>query len=283
MLPEITLEYIGKNLLDFPAWLRGQEKAQSTIDKYVRDVSKFMSFFKNRGGGSLDRQDLVAYKAELQNRYKPASINSYLISLNVFLGYLGAAPSLHVKTLRIQRKVSLNNILLEAEYRCLVQTARLKKNKKMYFLLRTLASSGIRVGELRYITVDMLKKGSVTVTSKGKVREIIVPDTLCGELLAYCDEKNIHGLVFAGRNPEQMMHTSYIWRELKKLALESGVPEERVYAHAFRHLFAKKFISCYQDIVDLADILGHSSIETTRIYTRTSGQEKRIRINGLAL
>jgi integrase len=141
----------------------------------------------------------------------------------------------------------------------------------------------MRISELRNITPEMLKKGSTFIRSKNKVRELILPDYICQELLAYCEKEKIEKLVFHGRKPDKLIDKASVWRQLKALARLSKVPEHKVFPHNFRHYFAKKFLAAYNDLMDLADILGHSSIETTRVYTRTSGQEKRARINGLKL
>jgi site-specific recombinase XerD len=269
-------------LVDFEDSLITREKSAATVKNSVRNTRKFIAFLQKKNDNSLTRQNILAYKEYLLANYKAASVNMYLISLNVFLRFLGE-HSLHTKTLRIQRKTSLNNVISEDEYRRMLEAALGKKTKKMYFLIRTLAAGGIRVSELQHITVDMLNKSYAMVESKRKVREIRLPDKLREELLAYCAEAGIQQVVFCGRNPGKMLHTSYIWTELKKLARLSGVPEEKVYSHVFRHLFAKKFISQFQDITELADILGHASIETTRIYTRTTAREKQLRLNSMNL
>jgi integrase len=278
----MVLEDWGNVLEDFRASLTSREKSPATVKTYVRNAQKFTGFLQKSTDQNLTRQNILAYKSYLLGRYKAASVNISLISLNVFLRFLGE-PALHVKTLRIQRKTSLNNVISEEEYRRMLENALKKRSKKLYFLIRTLAAGGIRVGELQHITVDMLKKSYVMVESKRKVREIRLPDRLREELLVYCAENGIRNVVFCGRDPDKMLHTSYIWTELKKLARLSGVPGEKVYSHVFRHLFAKKFISQFQDIAELADILGHSSIETTRIYTRTTAHEKQLRLNSMNL
>ncbi|MDR2304143.1 MAG: site-specific integrase [Treponema sp.] len=272
----------GNVLEDFKGSLAAREKSPTTVKCYARNVGKFIDFLQKNNESCPTRQNILAYKEYLLGKYKAASANIYLISLNVFLRFLGE-HDLRVKTLRIQRKTSLNNVISEEEYRRMLENALKKRSKKLYFLIRTLAAGGIRVGELQHITVDMLKKSYVMVESKRKVREIRLPDRLREELLTYCAENDIRNVVFCGRDPNKMLHTSYIWTELKKLARLSGVPGEKVYSHVFRHLFAKKFISQFQDIAELADILGHSSIETTRIYTRTTAHEKQLRLNSMNL
>ncbi|MDR1047646.1 MAG: site-specific integrase [Treponema sp.] len=263
-------------------WLDGQEKSKTTKEKNLRDVEKFRSFCK-RNLETVTKQDVQDYKEYLiANKYKPASINSYLISLNNFLKFMNQ-DSLRVKTLKIQGRTSLNNVLTEQEYAALLETAKKRKNKRLYYLIRTITSSGIRISELSYITTDMLESGKTFVHIKGKTREIIIPQQLCQKLRDYCKEGRINGVIFHGKKSNTLIDKAYIWREMKTLAKEAGVPEEKVHAHNFRHFFAKQFMAEYHDIVDLADILGHTSIETTRIYTRTSRREKQERINTLNL
>jgi site-specific recombinase XerD len=263
-------------------WLDGQERSKPTKAKNLRDVEKFRAFC-GQNLETITKQNVQDYKAYLiAHKYKPASINSYLISLNNFLKFMNR-DSLRAKTLKIQGRASLDNVLTEQEYAALLETAKNRKNKRLYYLIRTITSVGIRIGELRYITADMLESGKTFVHIKGKTREIIISRQLCQELLEYCKERRISGVIFHGKNNDALIDKAYIWREMKALAKKSGVPEEKVYAHNFRHFFAKQFMAEYHDIVDLADILGHTSIETTRIYTRTSRQEKQERINALNL
>jgi site-specific recombinase XerD len=262
-------------------WLNRCEKTKTTIEKNIRDIVKFRVFC-GKCLSKTTKQDILDYKDYLIGKYKPASVNSYLISLNNFLKFT-ARDSLRVKTVKIQRRNSLDNVLTEKDYEALLECAKKRENKRLYYLIRTLTSSGIRVGELQYITAGMLETGKTYVYGKNKMREIIIPRSLCLELGKYCGERHITGLVFHGKQADTLIDKARIWRELKQLAKAAGVSGERVHAHNFRHFFAKRFLSEYHDIVDLADILGHNSIETTRIYTRTSRQEKQARIDALNL
>jgi site-specific recombinase XerD len=262
-------------------WLAESEKSGNTKAKNLRDVEKFLRFCEKKIS-LLTKQDVIDYKDYLIIHYKPASVNSYLISLNGFLSVLGQ-DTLRVKTVQIQRRNSLNDVLSEKEYFALLEKAKSRPNNRLYYLIRTLASSGIRVSELRYITTDMLQSGKTVVYCKTKMREIYIPQKLCQELEQYCKERHIEGIIFHGRRADRLIDKARIWREMKQLAREANVPEEKVHCHNFRHFFAKTFLAQYHDIVDLADILGHNSIETTLIYTRTSNQEKQARINALNL
>ncbi|MDR0708126.1 MAG: tyrosine-type recombinase/integrase [Treponema sp.] len=262
-------------------WLNRHEKSKITIEKNIRDIIKFR-VFHGKGLETITKRDILVYKDHLIKKYKPASVNSYLISVNTFLKFT-ERDAMRVKTVKIQRRNSLDNVLTEEEYSALLKCAENRKNKRLYYLIRTLASSGIRVGELQYIKTEILKTGKTYGCSKTKVREIIIPKNLCNELRDYCAERHITGIIFHGKQADALIDKARIWRELKQLARAAGVPEEKVHAHNFRHFFAKQFLSEYHDIVDLADILGHNSIETTRIYTRTSRQEKQARIDALNL
>ncbi|MDR1218856.1 MAG: site-specific integrase [Treponema sp.] len=262
-------------------WLNRREKSKITIEKNIRDIVKFRRFH-GKPLETITKQDILVYKEHLIGTYKPASVNSYLISVNNFLKFTDR-DSLRVKTVKTQRRNSLDNVLTEKEYVALLECAKSWKNKRLYYLIRTLASSGIRVGELQYITTNILETGKTYAYGKTKMREIIIPMSLRLELREYCEERHITGIIFHGKQADALIDKAYIWRELKQLAKTAGVPEEKVHAHNFRHFFAKQFLSEYHDIVDLADILGHNSIETTRIYTRTSRQEKQARIDALNL
>jgi integrase len=273
------LEY--PELLRYKKWLDEYEKSKTTKEKNLRDVEKFLRFYK-KSLSLLTRQDTIDYKEYLISRYKPASVNSYLISLNNFLSFLHQ-DALRVKTVKIQRRNSLNNVLTESEYAALLETAKNRSDLRLYYLIRALASSGIRVSELQYITTGMLQSGKTTVYCKTKMREVNIPKDLCRELEKYCQERHINGIIFHGRRPDMLIDKARIWRELKQLAREADVPVEKVHCHNFRHFFAKMFLARFHDIVDLADVLGHNSIETTRIYTRTSEQEKQARIDTLNL
>jgi integrase len=279
---DTSLEHFDRELPRFVENLLMKEKTLSTVKKYRRDNKKFSAFLRKRGRSEITKRDVFDYKDELIKNHKMTTVNSYLISVNLYLSFLGL-ESFRVRTLSIQRKTSLNSVLNEDEYAALIRTARERGNERLYLIIRTLASSGMRISELANITLAMLKTGSTFIRSKNKVRELILPNYICQELLAYCEKNKIEKLVFHGRKPDKLIDKSLISRELKFLARMSRVPEFKVFPHNFRHYFAKKFLAKYNDLLDLADILGHSSVETTRIYTRTSGQEKRDRINKLDL
>jgi site-specific recombinase XerD len=278
----MVLQNMEVSLVPFRTNLEMREKSDLTVKKYVRDVKKFIKYAEERRLRTITKKEVLDYKEALVVRYKLATVNSLLISLDIYFSFLHE-DSLRVKTLKIQRKSSLDSVLTPDEYKILLQTARKLGFTRLYYIIRTLASSGIRINELNYITTDMLAKGKTSIRSKTKFREIILPASLCSELRTYCNEQKIKGIIFCGKTPNKLLDKSYIWRQLKELSIQSGVPKEKVYPHNFRHFFAKQYLNKYNDIVELSDILGHTSIETTRIYTRSSGAEKQARINALNL
>ena len=269
----ITKEKLEK----FKTYLYEEEKSENTILKYLRDV-KFFSKWLN--GRKLIKKEVLEYKKELIEKYKPASVNSMLSSLNAFFEY-NNWQNLKVKTLKIQKRIFSNKELTKAEYERLLKSA--KENKKLYCLIQTICSSGIRVSELKYITCEAVKSKEAIINLKGKMRVVILPDGLCRLLTGYIKENNIKtGSVFLTRNNKPIDRTS-VWKMLKSLCEKAHVPKEKVFPHNLRHLFARTFYKLKKDIVRLADILGHSSINTTRIYTMETGTVHRMQIQTLGL
>jgi integrase/recombinase XerD len=263
--------------------LDSQEKAESTIKKYQHDIRALYESCREEHIIEITKKDIIAYKKKAEHRYKPASLNSILISLNGFFTWAGE-PELRVKTVRIQRKSCFDRIFSKEEYNLLLATARGLGKNRSYLIMRLLAGTGIRISELRYITVEALNERMVTVLNKGKFRDIYIPDYIGGELERYSRFCGIQsGVIFHGKEPGKMLDKAKIWRDLQTVAQAAGFSAGTVHAQNFRHFFAKEYISKYQNIADLADILGHSSIETTRIYTRTTELEKKIKINALNL
>lgn len=261
-------------LLRFAAFLRQEEKSANTLEKYLRDVARFAEF---AGDAAVTKTLVLAYKKQLlEDGYAVRSVNSMLAALNCFFCW-AAWPECRVKSIRLQRQMYCpeEKELSRAEYARLVDAARRRENHTLALLLQTIASTGIRVSELRFVTVEAVKAGQIPVFLKGKSRVVFVVRKLQRKLLQYASERNIQsGLIFVSRNGK-LLHRSNIWREMKKLCRAAQVPEEKVFPHNLRHLFARMFYQLEKDIVKLADILGHSSIDTTRIYTMTTGREHR--------
>lgn len=280
----MELEEAEQKIGAFITMLGDEEKAASTVRKYAGDVRIFLAWCRKSGIGTITQRTLKAYKESLCARRKLSGCNSVIISLNKFFGMF-AEERLRLKSIPRQRKTSLDEIFSPGEYRLLLERAKDCGSERLYFIMRLLASSGIRVGELAFITVGVLESGRCVVRNKGKSRDIFIPSELCEELKGYCTRHGIRqGVVFRSkRHPDRMLDKSQIWREMDRLGKAAGLPKGCVHAHSFRHFFAKQYYQKYKDLCELADILGHSSIETTRIYTRSTTSEKMERIAGLHL
>ena len=276
-MKKITNELI-KN---FRRYLIEEGKATATVEKYIRDVNAFAEWL---GENILDKEAVLTYKENLTKNYAPASVNSILASLNSFFAF-NEWYHLRVKNLKIQRQIFVNKDkeLTKAEYERLLTAAKSKGNEQLYFLMQTICATGIRVSELRYITVESLKAQKAQINLKGKMRVIIIPKELCKMLLQYSKEHKItNGSVFVSKNGKAL-DRSNIWKMMKALCESAGVSREKVFPHNLRHLFARTFYSLQKDIVRLADILGHSSVNTTRIYTMETGETHRRQIQKLGL
>ncbi len=274
---KITNELIQK----FKAYLIDEEKSSSTIDKYTRDITVFMEWCKET---ELSKSVVLEYKQDIVEKYAPASVNSILSSLNSFFAY-NEWYDLKVKALKIQRQIfaSKDKELTKAEYERLLVAAKQKKNQRLYYLMQTICATGIRVSELKAITVSAVKSGQATINCKGKMRIVILPKQLCKMLKDYIRENTIKsGSVFVSKNGKPL-DRSNIWSDMKKLCESAGVSKDKVFPHNLRHLFARTYYSIQKDVVRLADILGHSNVNTTRIYTMETGAIHRMQIQKLGL
>lgn len=268
-------------LLNFHEHLLIEERSRATVEKYLHDLRVFSEFLGDR---PLVKATLLEYKANLLTRYAVTSANSMLAALNACLRFLGW-QDLCVKQFRVQRAVycSEEKELTKAEYLRLVGAARKRGNERLELILQTICSSGIRVSELKYITVEAVKKGEAEVSCKGKNRRIFLVSALRKRLLAYLGKKGIRsGAVFVtGRGKPLTRHA--VWREMKSLCKAAQVSPSKVFPHNLRHLFARTFYRIEKDIAKLADILGHTSINTTRIYMVTTGSEHKRKMENLHL
>ncbi len=273
---------ITNELIDsFKMYLYDEERSENTIEKYMRDIYFFCGWLGNE---SIDKSVIVEYKKELCGRYAVKSVNSMLSSLNAFFVFMGW-HDLKIRTLKIQRRIFADKSkeLTKSEYERLLIAAKNRKNERLYYLMQTIASTGLRVSEIKYVTCEAVREGQAVINCKGKIRQIFLPKKLCKILMSYIKRRSIKsGAVFISRSGKPL-DRSNIWKMLKKLCESAGVSKEKVFPHNFRHLFARTFYSLQKDIVRLADILGHSSIETTRIYTMESGTEHRKQLQKLGL
>ena len=257
-----------KLIVNYKNHLIDEEKSLATITKYIRDIEKFYQYADKK---EVTKELVKLYKEELMKSYKPTSINSMLAALNQFFEYNGWLEC-KIKELKIQKRVFLEESkeLSKDEYKRLVNAARKQKNERLYVLLQAICSTGIRVSEHRYITVQALKDGYAQIYNKGKVREIFFSDDLKRILLKYCHKNKIeNGAIFVTRSGRPL-DRSNIWKAMKDLCDDAKVERSKVYPHNLRHLFAVTYYNLKKDIARLADLLGHSSMDTTRIYKMSS-------------
>lgn len=263
-------------------YLREQERSAATVEKYTRALERLYAWLP--AGKILDKLALIGYKEALQKRHAPAGANAQIAAINGFCRYMGW-PECTIKPLRIQRRVfaAPEQELSREEYLALVNAAERKNDRRLALLLQLMGSTGIRVSEIRYVTVEALGLGRVQIHLKGKVRTILLPGKLCHKLRKFQKSQNITaGPLFRTRSGREMNRRE-IWAQMKRLCASAGVPEGRVFPHNLRHLFARTFYHAQRDIAKLADVLGHSSIETTRIYLLSSGQEHQAVLDRLQL
>jgi len=267
------------DLQSFYKYLIREEKSTATVEKYLRDVRAFVVF---AGEKAVNKELVMAFKQYLQERYAVRSVNSMLASLNSLLTFLGWQDC-RVKFIRQQKQIYCSEAkeLSKAEYLRLLAAARGKP--QLQLVMQTICATGIRVSELRYFTVESIRKGEVVVNNKGKTRRIMIPGKL-RKLLMDCvkKEKIRSGPIFLARNGKPL-NRSRIWAQMKQLCKAAGVNPGKVFPHNLRKLFARTFYGIEKDIAKLADILGHSSIDTTRIYIMSTGTEHRRKIERLGL
>ncbi len=273
-------EYQAK-LKDYVNYLTQEERSHATIAQYSRDVGCFLSW---SAGKAAQKETVIAYKAYLQSQYQATSVNAKLAAVNMFLAFVGRGDC-RVKQLKIQRQAycSQDRELTKEEYRRLVEATRKEKNEKLALILQTICATGIRVSELKFITVEAVGCGQAAIRLKGKNRMVLLPTKLRRVLRDYIRTKKLSsGPVFVTRTGKPM-DRSNIWKAMKALCQNAGVDPKKVFPHNLRHLFARCFYSVDKDIARLADILGHSSINTTRIYIISSGEEHRKQMDELEL
>lgn len=254
-----------------------QEYSQNTLKQYKANVKKFIDWLDE--DTKLDKSVTIKFKNylySLEPRPKTTSLNTWIVELNKFLKYIDM-PDLTIKKIKMQSKVSNDDILSIADYKRLLRFSKRLNMMQLYYIIKVLAMTGIRISELKYFTIENLKDNYIDGFNKGKERKIIIRQDLIRELRKYARDNHIKsGFIFRGAKPNSMPVESTIWRQLKKVAGKARVNKKKVHAHSFRHLFAQIFLETYPgNITELADILGHNSLETTRLYTRTSNNQKK--------
>lgn len=266
---------------DFESYLRSEEKSENTIEKYLRDIRSFTAFAETR---EISKAIVMEFKASLVENYEVTSANSMIAAVNAFLRFMGWMDCC-IKQFKVQKKAfcSEEKELTKAEYIRLVNAAKAEGNDRLNLLLQTICGTGIRVSELQFITVEAVRKGETVVSCKNKTRTVFIVRELQKKLLNYIKVKGITtGCIFITKSGKPMSRCN-IWREMKALCEQAGVSPDKVFPHNLRHLFARTFYGIEKDIAKLADILGHSSINTTRIYIITTGAEHKRKMENMRL
>ena len=278
----ITNTITAENLSAYREYLKSEEKAAATVEKYGRDVRAFAAWLC---GAEATKQSALDYKQYLHEDQlrEAAGINAVIAALNSFFAYM--EWSIKLKPLKIQRQTfrAAEKELTKDEYERLLKAALAKGSERLYLVLQTICSTGIRVSELRFVTVEAARSGMAVITNKAKTRTVFIPNKLMPLLLKYAKGRGISsGCIFTTKSGRPL-DRSNIWAEMKKLCVAAEVEPSKVFPHNLRSLFARMFYGAEKDIARLADILGHSSVDTTRIYLMESGETHRKRVDALGL
>ena len=266
---DFSIEVSDDSINEFADYLYERENANATVNKYISDIKKFFSFMNE--SRQINKKVLLEYKEWLFQKYAINSINSMLAALNQFLDFLNVA-NLKVKRIKVQKQLFLQEQkeLTEKECQKLISTALREGKEQLALCIETIACTGIRISEIKYFTVERVKAGRIEIYNKGKYRRIFLPKKLRQKLLVYCrNNKRTKGWIFVTKNGK-LKDRSNIWREMKQLKEKAGVVGTKIFPHNLRHLFARIYYKATKDITGLADLLGHSSINVTRIYTATT-------------
>ena len=273
-----TITIDRNDLEEFERYLYERENARATIRKYMTDIRTFCRYLGQ--DNEVDKRRMLLYKEWLLEHYAISSANSMLAALNQFLKFKGY-DFLTVKRIKTQRNLfrQEERELTKGEFRRLVEAARRQGKEQLALCMETIAVTGIRISELQYFTVERVKKGRIEIINKGKYRRIFLPEALRKKLLVYSRKRGIReGYIFVTRNGKPK-DRSNIWGEMKALQEKTGIKKSKIFPHNFRHLFARVYYDTTKDLVGLADLLGHSSLNVTRIYTSTSGQTYQRQLN----
>lgn len=268
---EKLFEMKEEQLEKFEAYLYERENAAATIRKYLTDIRTFFQYLN--GGYTIDKRTVLSYKEWLIKSYTVNSTNSMLAALNQFLDFLGMGI-LKVKRIKVQKNLFLQEEkeLTMEEYKKLLKTAREEGKEQLALCMETIASTGIRISELAFFTIEAMKKEQIEISNKGKYRRIFLPNDLRKKLLQYANKQGIgQGPIFVTRNGKPKSRSS-IWREMKSLKEKAGIDGSKIFPHNLRHLFARQYYEVTKDLAGLGDLLGHSSLNITRIYTSNTGK-----------
>ena len=279
-MPKKQFFITAENIQQYATYLKGKECAAATIQKYIRDVRMLADFLS---GAEVTKEAAIEWKDHLKATREATSVNSMLAAINGFFEFFGL--DVKVKPFKIQHQTFLptEKELTDEEYERLLDAAMSQGNERLCFAMQTICSTGIRVSELQFITVEAVKKGYAEIQNKGKIRTILIPDDLTKLLLLYAKKHRIKsGAIFISKSGKPL-HRSNIWGEMKKLCKTAGVDPDKVFPHNLRRRFAVKFHDKTKNLSMLSEILGHQNINTTRIYLKSSGAEHRKVINSLGL
>ena len=259
-------------ILAFARQLRLEERSAGTADNYLRHVRAFAAWLSCR---PVSREETARWKEHLMAAgYCPATVNAMVAALNCFLRFLGWEEC-RTKALRLQRRLfrEEGRELTQAEYCRLASAARAEGRERLALLMEAICSTGIRVSEVRCLTVEAVRAGRAEIALKGKIRTILIPGKLRRRLLSYAKRnKTASGEIFLTRSGKSLSRKQ-IWAEMKALCQRAGVSPGKVFPHNLRHLFARAFYRSCRDLARLAEILGHSCVETTRLYLVSTGEE----------
>jgi integrase len=269
-----------QQIIKYIEHLKNEERAAATIEKYVRDIRMFGRFLN---GAVITKQAALEWRSTLSDSRTPSTVNGAVVAVNGFFEFFELG--IKVKPLKIQRKTFLSEDkeLTEKEYKRLLEAAKKQGRGRIFHVIQTICATGIRVNELKFITVEAVQLGYAEVRNKGKIRVIFISHELKQLLLRYANDNNIlSGIIFKTRGGKPL-NRSNVWTDMKKLCVPAGVEESKVFPHNLRKIFARAFYAKERDLSKLADSLGHSSISTTRIYVMDTGREHRRIINSLGL
>lgn len=267
---------LSKKLIEFNDGLVLSEKSNNTIKYYNRAICLFIEYISDK---ELNKKEVISFKNQLleSSAYKKTTIDRYIVAVNKFLDFCGL-KELKVKQLKMQTRMSYDKSINETDYKRLLRWSKKLGMDNIYMIMKVLANTGIRVSELRYFKVDNINN-IIEVKNKGKIRNIVIRQELLRDLRKYCKENKIkEGYIFTNKTTKKPINNGIVWQKLKEIASKAKVNRSKVYAHSFRHFFAKRFLDDGNNVLELADILGHSSLDTTRIYNRSSDLEKQRKI-----
>lgn len=272
----------AERIAAYGRYLKQEERTPATLEKYLRDVRAFALWLD---GEAVTREAVTGWKDRLlAERRAPSTVNTALSALNGLFRFLGW-EGCRARFVKVQRRLFRDPAreLTRPDYDRLIATARELGKERLALVMETICATGVRVSELRYLTVEAVQRGRAEISLKGKVRVILIPTKLARKLLKYAKKnKTASGEIFLTGNGKSLSRRQ-IWAEMKRLCVRAGVEPSRVFPHNLRHLFATAYYRAYRDIARLADVLGHSSIETTRIYLLTSGAEHQRQLDRLGL